>query len=332
MSMDAIAHEAEGPFRRAVTDVARWRRPLTGAVLAVAVSIGLAGCDTMSDDLQDVGGSLFMPSPGEAALMATDEYDADKRREGTLLLSNAPFGGDPKYIKLYRLRVEVEQDPLVLAVAIRALGKHGTPEDVLLIMPHLQDENVQVRWEAAKGLQRLHNPIAVVPLLDVLRSPDEDSDVRLAAAIALGQYPEDRSFQGLVGALNARELSVNLGASASLETMTGQTLGLDAREWLAWYEDHPDEAFANGKEFLYPTYQREDSLLEKIVFWTEREQELPAPPAGLRSDSEARTYEDSEAAEPSGDADAPATSTEGGQRTYADSPAPDADADATSGQ
>jgi len=305
----------------------RWRCVAIGAwLLAIA---GVGGCGSFNDDLKDLSGGLFMPSPSEAALMAADEFDPDKRREGTLLLANAPFGGDPQYVKLYRLRCEVEEDPLVLAVAIRALAKHGDADDAMLIVPYLQSENQQVRWEAAKGLQRLHNPLAVEPLLDVLRNPGEDTDVRLAAAVALGQYREDRVFQGLVGALTARELSVNLGASASLETMTGEALGLDPRKWLAWYEEHPDDPFAGGTDFVYPTYHRKDSFLEKIAFWSEREEEQSAPPAGLSSGSEKRTYDDSE----STDADdgsagetessaAPATS-EGGRRTYADSAADD---------
>jgi hypothetical protein len=264
---------------------------------AFAAVLGLAlvgGCDTISQDFNDLTRSLFPPSPSQAAQWALDPHDPDHRREGTLLLANAPFGGNPPYMKMYRDYVANEPNPLVKAVAIRALAKHGTPEDAELIAPHLEDANKQVRWEAAKALQRLHNPAVVPLLLDTLSDEAEDQDVRVAAAIALGQYPEDRVFQVLVEALDARELAVNDAARRSLATLTGESFGLDPRAWLVWYDEHPDDAFAGRVEYLFPTYHRRDNLLETLAFWTDRVEEQPAPPAGLRPSTERRTYEDSE--------------------------------------
>lgn len=254
----------------------------------------LLGCDTLESDLKSIGQAIKPTTPAEAARMMMDPYNSDNRREGTTLISNAPWGGVDIYLTAYRDKVLNEPDPIAKAVAIRALARWGDPEDAVRIMPHLTHENLQVRWEAAKGLQRLHNPVAVPELLKVLRNDQEHSDVRVAAAIALGQYPEDRVFHGLVAALDARELAVNTAAEQSLHTLTGQRFGMDSVQWLTWYNAvvSSGDVFAGRSEYLYPTYSRDDTFWEKLAFWTTRHWEQPAPPAGLRPTSLRSTYED----------------------------------------
>jgi hypothetical protein len=261
---------------------------LAGAILVM----GHAGCETIGQDINDAILSINPMKPREAATKMMDPYDADNRRLGTTLISNAPFGGVDTYVRAYRDMVLNERDPIVLATAVRALGRHGDVEDALRIAPHLAHENVQVRWEAAKALQRLHNPVVISDLLRVLRDEAERTDVRVAAAVALGQYPEDRVFQGLVGALDARELALNAAAGESLETLTGQSLGLDAPDWLAWYNANLSTAFASKGEYLYPTYQREETFWERVAFWTSRNFEHPGLPAGLRPKTQQDTYGD----------------------------------------
>ncbi len=258
-----------------------------------AVAASAAGCETLSQDMRDLGSALIPLSPGEAARLAVDPHDPDARFKGTVAISNSPFGGEPVYLTLYRDRVKYEDNPLVRSASIAALGRFGTPEDAPAIASCLADEHPQVRWEAAKSLQRLHDPAVVPVLLRVLRDNRQDPEVRYAAAIALGQYPEDRVFQGLVGALGAVELSVNLAALRSLSTLSGQDHGLDPRAWLAWYGG-TREPFAGGREYLYPTYRRDESWLEKLAFWSSPSFEQPGSPAGLAPRSQRRTYQESE--------------------------------------
>lgn len=300
---------------------------VVAAVGSLAVMAGLmTGCESIGDEVQDLASGIDPVSPPEAARMMIDPYNADNRRRGTVLISNAPFGGVDHYLCYYRDMVNNERDPIVKATAIRALARHGAPEDALRIVRHLRlcdecirrnreaglsgapaelrrqdcqtpaclSDHVQVRWEAAKGLQRLHNPSTITELLKILRNESEHSDVRIAAAVALGQYPEDRVFQGLVAALDARELAINVAAEKSLTTLTGQSLGLDGLRWFAWYNSvgPSNDPFAGKTEYLYPTYVREESMLEKLAFWTNRNFEQPAPPSGLRPESERTTYDD----------------------------------------
>ncbi len=296
-----------GLFRRkrAPNDHWRLREPPHLWLVLVLVPAGLLGaCSTISEDLGDFAKSLMPPSPGEAARQMFDPHDPDLRRQGLVLVSNASFGGAELYVEAYRGFVETEDDPLVLAMAIRALARHGSAEDAPLIARHLSDENVHVKWAAAKGLQRLHNPEVVPALLEILYPPplganslaqdeEQPSDVRVATAYALGQYPERRVFEGLFAALRVRELSVNVAASDALTVLTGQEYGLDMRAWRDWYDATADP-FAGQQEYLYPTFQRPVSWLEKLAFWSPPVFEQPAPPTGLRPPSQRRTYQDEE--------------------------------------
>ena len=273
-------------------------KQLTLCIIVLLCQFGgvLGGCGNVSEDLSSLSESFSPPSPGEAARDMMDPHDAEKRRRGTVLISNAPFGGAEVHVRAYADKVEFEDNPSALAAAIRALGRHGQPEHAPLIATHLESESRQVRWEAAKALQRLHNPDVVPAMLDVLRKGEsEDVDVRIATADALAQYPEDRVFQMLVSnnALNARDLALNHTARQSLQTVTGEQLGDRPSDWLAWYET-VDNPFANQQDYLYPTYDRDESLLEKVTFWSEPTFEESQRPAGLRPSDTRTTYDDDE--------------------------------------
>lgn len=265
----------------------------TSAILC-GLLIHAAGCETAREDIGMIGEAFTTPSPAEAARMMTDLNDPDRRRRGLLLISNSPFGNAEAQVSWYRDRVGEERDPLVLATAIRALARHGVASDAQIIAPHLEHETEQVRWEAAKGLQRLHDPEVIPALLTTLRDEQQPTDVRVATATALGQYQEDRVFQGLIAALDHRELAVNDAAAQSLNTLTGADHGLNSRAWLAWYESvgSPDAVFANAQPYEFPTYSREIGWAERLAFWAPTTFEQPAPPAGLRPPDERTTYAD----------------------------------------
>src|SRR5205085_10580382 len=125
------------------------------------------------------------PTPRDAAAWATDTYDADKRARGITLLANAPFGGADAYLAMYRDYLK-DASPGVRAGAARGLGMHGSPDDVPAIVPLLKDPEKAVRLDAVKALQRLHNPVAIDPLIALTKVDKEaEADVRAGAASAL---------------------------------------------------------------------------------------------------------------------------------------------------
>lgn len=269
---------------------------------ALAASCVGSGCDTASEGLDDLLGGINTPEPSEAARWMFDQYDPDRRRTGALLIMNAPFGGEDVYVRQYRDMVINERDPIVKAIAIRALGRYGAPSDAAIIEIHLTHENEQVRWEAAKAMQRLHNPGVVGTMLLLLRDDQQRTDIRVALADGLGQYAEDRVFQALVAALDQRELAVNVTANESLTTLTGQDFGLDQAQWLRWYNQTRaagENPFALQEQYLYPTYQRDPTFFEKLAIWSQRTYEQPGPPAGVEQVSERSTYGEEDVEGPS---------------------------------
>lgn len=220
------------------------------------------------------------PTPAEAVAWATDEYDPDKRYRGTLLLANAPWGGEPVYLELYR-KASADPDPGVRSVAIRGLALHGTPADVPLILNQIDDDAASLRWECARALQRLHNPEAVPALLRRLDiTVEQEPIVREAAAGALAQYPQERVLDGLIAALRDRDLSVSRTANDSLRTLSGQDLGENFRAWVAWKKQTPDP-FKGRQPYVYPIFYRDRTFIETVLpFWTPPN-EIAASPVGM---------------------------------------------------
>ena len=255
-----------------------------------------SGC--IVDDFNDMGEGFIPISPRDAALMAVDQYNPDHRRQGITLLANSNFGGAPEYLAMYRDYVAEDRDPLVRAAAMKALARFGSGDDAKLIAMWLSRTNTQstqVRRAAAIALQRLHNTAVVPILLRSLSDSDEENQVRTAVATALGQYPENQVFVGLIAALQANDLAINKAASESLCILTGQVFGTD---WDAWYEwgqrvvDTNTALFAAKSEFQYPTYRYESRWWDSIVFWDNKINERPDVPAGLKEQTRKTTYDD----------------------------------------
>lgn len=240
--------------------------------------------------------------------MANDASNPDRRARGITLLMNAPFGGEPVYVELYERRIApadpvagIEHEhPAVRAVAARALALHGDPGHVPLIVPLLDNEDPQVRLEAVQALQRLHNPVAVRPLLERLvrdraravggRQPVEtvesEPDIRAAAADALGQYAERQVLEGLIAALDDNSLAVTSRALKSLRTLTGQDLSDDALAWIAWLDQTQkagEDPFAGRTPYTYPVFERDFRWTDIIPFTHPAKNEIPSTPIGSQA-------------------------------------------------
>ncbi len=255
------------------------------AALAMAAALLAGGCGTF-ENVKPGAKSLFdvfkpTETPAEAADMALDEYNPDSRYSGTLLLANAPFGGGEVYIELYEDAAR-DPDAGVRWAGVRAIGIHGSPDHAPLLIERLIDEEDRlVRAEAARALQRIHNPIAVEALLLALRrDAEEEPEVRAASAHALGQYAEPRVVQALIAALNDPALVVNHSTLQSLRTLTGQDFGLETRAWLDWV-DGADDLFAARTPYTYPAFSRDKRWLEYLPFVSQPPNETPSTPVGL---------------------------------------------------
>jgi len=254
---------------------------LAGACLLGGALTGCAGSSSSGDVFSDLVAPFIQPTPSQVAREAFNVYDADKRRRAVALLSASSFGHEQPYVRMYRLLID-DQDPTVRAACAHALGTHGTPEDALIFIKLLDDDTGFVRWEAAKALQKIHHQDAFRPLIKTIAN-DEDADVRMAAAAALGQYPTLPVYNALVGALSSHDFGVVQAAADSLALLTGEDLGTDGRAWLDFASSHVgDKLFAGQKQYTYMPYQKPPGKLQKMKFWEETQTVHPLAPVGIR--------------------------------------------------
>ena len=267
--------------------VSRAARPSTsvGAILGSAMVLCsvMGGCNAF-DGVQPGAATLLSfnagPTPGQAAEMALNEYDPNQRYQGTVLIANAPWGGDPVYLQMYTDHLD-DADPGVRAAAARALGRHGEPANAPAIAGVLDDKDDLVRLEAVRALQRLHDPSVVPALLMRIDATAEfEPEIRASAAHALGQYREYRVVVALISRLDDPALAVNHHTLEALRILTGQDFGLDRTRWLDWVEDTKD-LFAAGRTYTYPGYERDKRWLEHLPFFPSPPTEPSAAPVGL---------------------------------------------------
>jgi len=268
------------------------------AVLAPVLALILGGCGYIDTDNARGQDSILAvlqgPSAARAAEWALDPYNPDNRYKGTLILANASFGGSDPYIDLY-VDAANDESANVRSAGVRGLANHGRPEHVAILLERLDDEAELVRLEAARGLQRLHNPIAVPKLLSLLEQTQDPAtgvpvltepnpEIRAAAADALGQYPERRVIPGLATALTDADLIVNRNAARSLQTLTGEDFGYDPRAWLDWAREqnnNPAQLFAGRTVYTFPAFNRDRRLLEYLPFFPDPPNEASTTPIGM---------------------------------------------------
>ena len=64
--------------------------------------------------------------------------------------------------------------------------------------------------------------------------------------------------------------------------MTGEDYGINARDWLAWY-DSSKKPFAREEIYLYPVYTRPLGFLDRINIFNPIKWEKPSLPRGLET-------------------------------------------------
>lgn len=255
-------------------------RPLA----AVFLAIGLWGCgNNNTNPLAELLEPLTSPAPGQVAREAFNVHDPDLRRRSVAMLAASPFGGEQPYLRLYRLLVD-DADSTVRAACIRAIGMHGELDDMVLFAKHLKDPDAVVRWESARALQKFHGDQAVAALIDVVGT-DEDADVRMAAVDALGQYPQMRVYQALVGALDDDSFGVVQAARRSLDTLTGYDFGNEGSLWLMWAQRHNGHVFDKKKPYAWQPYVKPPGLVDKAIFWKKPQTAEPQVPKGIETDT-----------------------------------------------
>ena len=199
-------------------------------LLGAATIFAAAGCDAKPGQEPGVAGWFHGPSGPKIVAMATDENDADRRREGIALLSDHSWGNKEPYLKWYAQRLAVDKDPGVRCVAARALAKVGAVQYLPDVVAALSDPSPAVRLDVAVALDRLRGDEAVDPLCRTA-AQDGSPDVRAAAAKALRHYPQKKVVAALVYCLSDQSFEVRHWSHESLVAMTGRDPGVEPGDW-----------------------------------------------------------------------------------------------------
>jgi hypothetical protein len=179
-------------------------------------------------------------TPGRYARMMEDTDSPNNRRIGIANLAEEEFGRREPYTTRYRQIFQTDSDPLVRAAAIRALNVSRDEGAAGLYLRALVDSDVRVRLEGAKALTNMPSAEATDVLLKLLNAPEEDQDVRIAAAAALKHYARRDVARSLVAVLDERTFGIAWQARRSLRRMTGVDYAYDDAAWLE-YISNPSE-------------------------------------------------------------------------------------------
>lgn len=162
--------------------------------------------------------------------MAGDANDADRRREGILLVSNHAWGREGKYAAYYALLAINDPSPLVRAACVRALGKVNDPTYVPQLARAMDDASSVVRLDAAVVLADLTGPAAMEPLRKHAMK-DESVDVRMACLKALRHYRDPQVTDVLLQCLGESDFGLRYEARQSLIALTGMDKGYEPADW-----------------------------------------------------------------------------------------------------
>lgn len=221
-------------------------------------------------------------TPAQVTVLTAGDPHAppDDRREALITIATSSAAAEPVYVDFYRATVaDPNTDPTVAAIAAAALALHGEPADTGRLTPLLDRDEPFLRWQAAVSLQRLHNPQAVPALLRAATG-DDDADVRMAAAHALGQYPRRDVFDGLTTALDDRDYGVSRAARQSLTLMAQHDAGDDPRDWRDYADANPDTLLTQPGTFTYTPYPPSRSLLSRLLLFWQKPVAQPTLPTG----------------------------------------------------
>jgi HEAT repeat protein len=216
-------------------------------LLLVSIACMTAGCEAIGSlannigrTSRDISRALSGNTPLKAAKQLQNTESPDARREAINQLVEYPFGQKPPYTTRYQQLARDDPDYLVRATAIRALNRSRDATATPFFIASLAAPNDRVRLEAAKALTNVPDSNAQPALLKIVNNPDENRDVRIAAADALKHYKNMDVARTLIATLNGRDYAVAWQSRHSLKRLTGRDLRYNEAAWIAMIQkEHP---------------------------------------------------------------------------------------------
>ncbi len=123
-----------------------------------------------------------------------------------------------------------EDDPLIRSEIVLTLGALNTPAAEQALLAAGQDPNERVRMAACRAWTQVGGETASRELARILQS-DTDKEVRVAAAKGLGEAGGRHAVAALGSVLEDRDPAMQYVAMESLQQVSGEDYGHDARLW-----------------------------------------------------------------------------------------------------
>lgn len=203
-------------------------RTAIAGCLVLTLLLTAGGCSSLWDRVRG------KPTPLKSAERMQSET-ADKRVRGINELADHKYGLKPPYTERYTQIAKTDPDYLVRATAIRALNRARLKEATPIFIDALGDDNAKIRLEGAKALVNMPDEKAIVPLMKILGTPDEDKDVRIASADALRHYKRLDVARALAATLTEREFGVAWQSRRTLRRLTGADFAYSEPAWLDFF-------------------------------------------------------------------------------------------------
>ena len=175
-----------------------------------------------------------------------DPVFPDERRQGIAGLQWRPEGKQEEYKAQFRQIAVTDSSPLVRAQAVRALNQARDPGAEPIYLTAIRETKPAVQLEGAKALRHAPDERAIGRLTELASNDQNNRDVRVWAARALGAYPRLDVARTLVALLETKDFSVSFEARSSLRFMTGKDFHYDTSLWLNWLTRPAGGSFASS--------------------------------------------------------------------------------------
>lgn len=206
------------------------------------------------------------------AKIALESESSDRRREAVHQLAKTNDVTKQWSYEALDAIARTDRNESVRCAAVRAFQEFGDERPIATLMallnPQANAERVRpvsprLRWECISALDELGDrgcvsdeaaPAVVDALIAALR-PNEDRNVRIAAATALGDYCDRPALNALIAGLRTEDFGIAHACEESLVRLTGHTNGYRADKWKDWVasvEDPFAEAGQTPTELLRP--------------------------------------------------------------------------------
>ena len=176
-------------------------------------------------------------SPWVREQWSAEEQIADtlfkRKREMNEAVSNVLNSPTQEQDKIARELSEIVRNDQVLLLrlnAVHLLGQLNCPESIDALKQASTDPDPDIRIAAIQSWKNLSANVAIGQLQEIIGS-DTNTDVRLAATRALGNFTGENAVRALALALTDSDPALQVRATESLRSVTGENIGADVAAW-----------------------------------------------------------------------------------------------------